>query len=261
MEITGQAAERPALSTYEDVAGRLELPLLAPALSEEQVEQACRAACSLRLAAVSVRPSDVDLAARWLDGSGVRLATVVGFPWGASTTPAKAYETRDLLRRGAKEIGVVVNIGRLVSRQFQYIEMELQQLAEACHKESALLKVIFENEFLTDDLKTVLCKISKRVEADFVDTSTGFGAKGAVLEDLRLMRARCRGVVKLKATGGIDTFEKFEQLYAEGVERAGAIRAQQILSEWKQRLTAIEQARKSDGDAASASVSSSPSNS
>ncbi len=244
METVPETPERPELATYEDVAGRLELPVLAPSLNEEQVERACRSARSLRLAAISVRPSDVDLAARWLAGSGVTLATVVGFPWGAATTPVKAYEARDLLRRGAREIGAVVNIGRLVSRQFQYIEMELQQLAEACHKEGALLKVIFENEFLSDDLKTILCKISKRIEADFVDTSTGFGAKGATVEDLRLMKTRCRGMVKLKATGGIDTLEQFRQLYAEGVDRAATTRAARILDEWKQVLAALEETRR-----------------
>ena len=136
--------------------------------------EGCQIAKAYEVASVSVRPSDVDTAARVLQGSDVAVGAVVGFPHGSSTTGMKLYEARDLLRRGAKEIDMVLNIGKLRSRAFQYIETELLQMAEACHQNGAILKVIFENAYLTDELKIVACRICNRAGVDFAKTSTGF---------------------------------------------------------------------------------------
>src|SRR5687767_9098348 len=190
---------RPPLTTYEQLAKMIDHSLLRPELNEEQVAEGCRIARDYNVACAMVRPSDVDFAVRLMSGSGVPVASVVGFPHGSSTTAVKLYETSDLLRRGAREIDMVLNIGKMVSRQFQYIESEVLQIAKACHESGALLKVIFENAYLTEDLKTIACKICNRTEADFAKTSTGFAPTGSTIEDLKLMRARCKDRVQIKA--------------------------------------------------------------
>lgn len=229
-------AVRPRLRSYEDLARMIDHSLLRPELTEEQVEEGCRLARSYSVANVTVRPADVDLAAQWMKGSGVAVGSVVGFPHGSSTTAAKLYEARDLLRRGAKEIDMVINVGKLVSRRFQYVETELRQMAAACHDSEAILKIIFENAYLTDELKIIACKISTRAQADFVKTSTGFAATGCTLEDLRLMRAHCPPGIKIKAAGGIRTLEKALEVYEAGCDRLGATATVTILEEWKARL-------------------------
>ncbi|MEO8028912.1 MAG: deoxyribose-phosphate aldolase, partial [Bryobacteraceae bacterium] len=169
---------RPPFATYADVARLIEHSVVYPDLSEEQVVEGCAIAREYGVAAVNVRPSDADVAVRWLEGSGVAVASIVGFPHGASTTPSKLYEVRDLLRRGVTEIDAVINIGKMISRQFQYVEMELTQLAQACHEGGAILKVVFENAYLTDDLKTIACRLCKRAEVDYARTATPFGPAG-----------------------------------------------------------------------------------
>src|SRR5690349_14633211 len=162
---------RPPIPTYEGLAKTIDHSLLRPGLTDEQIVAGCELARRYQVASVSVRPCDVDLAVRLLSGSGVAVGSLAGFPHGSSTTAVKLYEIRDVLRRGAKEVDMVLNISKLLSRQFQYVEMELMQSAEECHKQGDLLKVIFENAYLTDELKIVACRISARADVDFVKTS------------------------------------------------------------------------------------------
>lgn len=224
------------LSTYEDLAGMIDHSLLRPELTDEQVFEGCRIAREYRVASVTVRPADVDQAVRWMDGSGVPVGTVAGFPHGSQTTAVKVYEARDLLRRGAREIDMVLNIGKLLSRNFQYIESELLQMADACHDNGAILKVIFENAYLTDELKIVACRISTAAGADFVKTSTGFAPTGATIEDLRLMRAHAGPNVRVKAAGGVRTLDKAIEVHDAGCARFGATATVTILEDWKKRL-------------------------
>lgn len=147
---------RPPLTTYEGLARMIDHSLVRPELTDEQVVAGCETAKRYQVASVSVRPCDVDLAVRLLTGSGVSVGSIAGFPHGSSTTAVKLYEIRDVLRRGAKEVDMVLNISRLLSRQFQYVETELLQSAEECHKQGALLKVIFENAYLTEELRLSL---------------------------------------------------------------------------------------------------------
>jgi deoxyribose-phosphate aldolase len=210
--------------------------LLRPELSEQQVLEGCRIAAEYKVASVTVRPSDVDQAVRSMSDSGVPVGSVAGFPHGSSTTSVKLYEARDLLRRGAREVDMVINIGQLISRNFQFVESELAQMAEACHEGGAILKVIFENAYLSDELKIVACKISTRAGADFVKTSTGFAPTGATLDDLRLMRAHAGPNVQIKAAGGVRTLEKALAVYQAGCSRFGATATVSILEDWKARL-------------------------
>ena len=153
--------EQPSLnpfSNYADLAALIEYAVTRSELSEADVARGCELAKQHGVASVIVRPSDMDLAARWMAGSGVRLGTLVDSPHGYSTTAAKTYAARDLLRRGVQEIDTVMNTGKLVSRQFQYLETELLQMADACHQSGALLKVNLESEFLTEELNIIACR-------------------------------------------------------------------------------------------------------
>ncbi len=238
---TNTAETRPALATYEALAKMIDHSLVRPELTDDQIVEGCEIAKRYQVASVSVRPSDVDVAVRLLEGSGVAAGSISGFPHGSTTTAAKLYETRDLLRRGAKEIDMVLNIGKLISRQFQYVEMELLQMAQACHEKGALLKVIFENAFLTDELKIVACRIAARAEVDFIKTSTAFAATGYTIEDLRLMRKYAPAHIGIKAAGGVRTLEKALEVYEVGCSRFGATRTAEILDAWKARLSQTAQ--------------------
>jgi deoxyribose-phosphate aldolase len=226
----------PPLQTYEDIARLIDHSLVRPELTNEQVVEGLELARRYAVATVSVRPCDIDLAVRLLDGTTVKPGSVAGFPHGSTTTAAKLYETRDLLRRGAKEIDMVINIARLLSREFQYVQTELSQMAETCHKEGALLKVILENAYLTDELKVIACRCCERAEVDFVKTSTGFAPSGYTLADVKLMRANLPEEIGIKAAGGVRTLEKVFEVYEVGCTRIGATATASILDAWRAEI-------------------------
>ncbi len=229
-----EEAAQPA--AYEDVAGMIEHSVLRPDASDDDVAEACAIAREYRIAAVTVRPSDVEMAVRAMQGSGVAVCSVVSYPHGSSSTTVKLYETNDLLRRGAGEIDVVINIGKMLSREFQYVEVELAQIAEACHDSGAVLKVIFENGYLSPDLKTIACRIAKRAGVDYARTSTHFGPAPYSLDDVALMRRLCGDRVKIKASGGVRTLDQVKQLREAGCARVSTINTVAILEAWKTEL-------------------------
>lgn len=229
------ASAEPRLS-YEDIAGMIEHPVLRPDHSEEEVRTGCEIARQYRIAAVTVRPSDADLAVEWMRGSGVAVASVVSYPHGSATTSVKLYETRDLLRRGVTEIDTVINIGKMISRQFQYVEVEIQQMAEACREAGAILKVAFENGYLTEDLKTIACKIVNRTGADYARTSTPFGPSSYSLNDVALMKRLLGDRAKIKASGGVRTVGDVLELRGAGCARVGTIATVAILEDWKAQI-------------------------
>ena len=231
------------LTTYDALARMIDHSLVRPELTDAQVVEGCEIARSYHVASVSVRPSDVDAAVRSLEGSDVAVGSVVGFPHGSSTTSTKLYEARDLLRRGAREIDMVLTIGKLVSRNFQYIETELLQMADACHQQGALLKVIFENAYLTDEHKIVACRICARAGVDFAKTSTGFAPSGYKIEDVRLMRKHLPETIGIKAASGVRTVETALEVYEAGCSRFGATQTVAILDAWKARLKEMEKAK------------------
>src|SRR5215467_5980784 len=170
------------LKTYESLARLIDHSLVKPELTDEQVVEGLEMAKRYGIATVSVRPCDIDLAVRTLQGSSVRPAAVCGFPHGSQNTATKLFEARDLLRRGAKEIAAVIGISRLRSREFQHVQSELLQLSESCHRESARLTVILETPYLSDELKIVACSCCERAEVDFVCPSAAVSTP----EDLQL---------------------------------------------------------------------------
>jgi deoxyribose-phosphate aldolase len=236
------AAPVPVPAAYEDLASMIDHSLVRPELTDAQVIEGCELARRYGVASVSVRPCDIETAVRALGGSPVKVGSVAGFPHGSQTTAVKLYECRDALRRGAREIDMVINVARLLSRQFQAVETELLQMAEACHQEGALLKVIFENAYLTDELKIVACRICTRAGVDFAKTSTGFAPSGYTLDDLRLMRRHLPERIGLKAAGGVRTLAALKEVREAGCTRAGATATAAILDAWKEELQRQKQA-------------------
>jgi deoxyribose-phosphate aldolase len=232
-----QSEPLPPLTTYEHVARTIDHSLLDPALTSSQAIEGVQLARRCQVAAAIVRPCDIEAAVRVLDGSPVKPASVVGFPHGSQNTATKLFETRDLLRRGAREIDAVIAVSRLLSREFQYVQTELVQLAEACHKEGAILKVVFENAYLTDELKIIACRTAERAGADLVSTSTGFAPAGYALADIQLMRRHVPETIPVKAAM-VNTLDELLEARAAGAARIGTSATGAILDEWKARLEA-----------------------
>jgi deoxyribose-phosphate aldolase len=216
--------------TYEDLAGLIGYTLIRPDLTEEDVARGCQAAKQYGVAAVIVRPSDVDAVARWVANTPVRLASIVDVPHGYSCTSAKIYAARDLLRRGAREIETVMNTGKLLSRQFQYLETELFQMAEACQQSNALLKIFLESEYLTEELKIVACRVAKRAGAEFLAPSEA--------ADLPLLRSHARDRLKLETSLTDASPEAALALRDAGCARVRTSDPAPLLEAWKTRLNA-----------------------
>ena len=223
------------------IARLIDHALLHPTLTDEQLREGCRLAARLRAASVCVKPYAVPLAVEMMAGSGIAVCTVIGFPHGSSCTEVKRYEAEVACRQGATELDMVVNVGKVLSRDWSYIEIDIRAVVEVAHEHGALAKVIFENEYLpTDDLKIELCRICSRVGADFVKTSTGFGfvsregggfaAIGATEHDLRLMRAHADPQVGVKASGGIRTYADAQRAVALGATRLGTSATEAIVA-------------------------------
>jgi deoxyribose-phosphate aldolase len=227
---------RPPLTRYEDIAKMIDHSLLRPELTLAQVKEGCEVARRYHVASVCVRPCDVEVAAGELEGSDVLAGSVVGFPHGATTTAAKLFETRQMIEQGAREVDMVLNIGRLLSGECAYVETEIRNVAALCHANGAILKVIFENAYLTDEMKVVACGMCKRSKADFVKTSTGFAPGGATIPDLKLMYKHASPECRLKAAGGVRTLEAAIEVYEAGCSRFGATATVSILEDWKKRL-------------------------
>ena len=221
-------------ATYETLSGVFDLHLLAPWLTDTNLEEGCRAAVKSGVRAVVVRPCDVDQAARWLPGSVV-LASVVGLPHGVSTTAAKLYEGRDLLRRGAREIEWIANPARMLSRQFQDVETELEQIARSCEDAGAALTVVLRNDLFPDDLKIIGTKIAKRVGAARI----GLVASAA---DLELVRPLLKDRLLVKAVRGVDTLAQALDARSAGCSLLGSAAAPAILDAWRAQLEAVQAA-------------------
>jgi deoxyribose-phosphate aldolase len=219
--------------TYEEIAGMIDHSLLKPNLTDREVEEGCRIAHEYKVATVCVRPSDVRRAADILSKSPVRVTTVIGFPHGSTTTAAKVFEAEEAIRNGARELDVVLNIGKLKSKDYDYVKADLEAVTAAAHAKSVIVKVIFENCYLEDEEKIAACRISSELGVDFIKTSTGFGTGGAEDRDLRLMREHTAPAVKLKAAGGIRTVERAIEVRKLGCTRIGATATVGILERLK----------------------------
>ncbi|MET7932433.1 deoxyribose-phosphate aldolase [Streptomyces sp. NPDC005322] len=212
------------------IAGMIDHSLLRPELTTDDVLAGCALASRYEVASVCVKPADVVRAAKALAGTGVLVGTVVGFPHGASTTSVKAVEAAAALEDGAAELDMVLNIGRLRAGEDDAVADDIAGVVEAAAGQ-AVVKVIFENAYLTDDEKIRACRLSERAGADYVKTSTGFAPGGATLEDVRLMRANVPARMKVKAAGGVRTLDVLLEMVEAGAERFGATATATILDD------------------------------
>jgi deoxyribose-phosphate aldolase len=220
--------------TLAQLAKTIDHSLLKPELTEQDVIAGCELAKKYHVASVCVKPCHVRLAAEVLAGSDVAVGTVIGFPHGGATLFSKVAETKDARANGAVEIDMVLNIGELRSGHYDYIRDEIKAVVDASHPQ-ALVKVIFENAYLTDEQKITACKLAEEAGADFVKTSTGFAPTGATLDDLRLMRANVSDKMQVKAAHGVRTLDAILDVIDTGATRVGATATATILDDFARR--------------------------
>ena len=205
-----------------DIAGLIDHTILKADATRQDVLKACAEALEYNFASVCVNAYWVPLVAHQLKGSPVKVCTVVGFPLGATSTESKVYEATSAIRQGAQEVDMVLNVGELRSGDLESVKVDIAAVAEACHANGAILKVILETALLDDKQKVIACELSKDAHADFVKTSTGFSTSGATVHDVELMRRTVGLDIGVKASGGIRTLEDFRRMVEAGASRVGA---------------------------------------
>jgi deoxyribose-phosphate aldolase len=242
--------------TYQELAKMIDHSLLHPTMTDHDLEEGCGIAARYGVASVCVKPYAVKRAVELLRGTDVLVGCVIGFPHGNSATEVKQFETGVACRDGAVEIDMVLNIGKALGGDWDYVERDIRAVCDEAHRHGAKVKVIFENDYLTqggaglkaDDFKRKLCQISEKAGADWVKTSTGYGFvkgpdgkysyKGATAEDLKLMRASCSDRVQVKAAGGVRDLDGLILVRDLGATRCGATATVAMMEEYKRRATA-----------------------
>ena len=193
--------------------------VLKPETQEEAVIKLCKEALEFNFASVCVNPTFVELCAGLLKGSEVKVCTVIGFPLGANTKEVKGFEALDAVNKGAEEIDMVINIGALKDKKYEYVYEEIKYIKECC--KGRLLKVIIETCLLTDEEKVKACELSVKAGADYVKTSTGFSTGGATVSDIALMRKTVGPDLGVKASGGVRSYEDMVNMVEAGATRIG----------------------------------------
>ena len=235
--------------TYPELAGMIDHSLLHPTLTDAELQAGCKVAAKYKVASVCIKPYAVRMATKLLDGTGVKVGAVVGFPHGGSATEVKQFETEVACRDGATEIDMVINIGKALSGDWDYVEHDIRAVVGAARAHQAIVKVIFENDFLPDDaIKIRLCHVCEKAGADFVKTSTGYGFtkgpdgkysyQGATEHDLKLMRAHCTTKVQVKAAGGVRDLDALMHVRDLGTTRCGATATATMLDDFRKRAAA-----------------------
>ncbi|MBI5821755.1 MAG: deoxyribose-phosphate aldolase [Verrucomicrobia bacterium] len=235
--------------TYEELAGMIDHSLLHPTMTDKDLEDGCKLAAKYGVASVCIKPYTVKRAVELLRGSSVKVGCVIGFPHGNSCTESKRYETELACRDGAVEIDMVVNIGKALGGDWDYVERDVKAVCDEAHKHGAKVKVIFENDFMpNDEIKVKLCQICERAGANWVKTSTGYGFvkqkdgnynyKGATEHDLALMRANVSAKVQVKAAGGVRDLDGLIKVRDLGGSRCGATATAAMLDEYRRREAA-----------------------
>jgi deoxyribose-phosphate aldolase len=204
----------------EDIAKYIDHTVLAADATKERIEQVCKEAAKYNFASVCVNSCWVSTCAKLLEKSSVKVCTVVGFPLGAMSTEAKAYEAKKAIQAGASEIDMVINIGYLKGRQDDKVQEDITAVKTICGR-AATLKVIIETSLLSDEEKARACRLAKASGADYVKTSTGFSTGGATTKDVALMRKTVGAETGVKASGGVRTYEDFLAMVEAGATRIG----------------------------------------
>jgi deoxyribose-phosphate aldolase len=230
------------MSIVKNLAKMIDHSILQPKHTDEDLLKQCEVAMKYDVASVCVKPYAVKAAVEKLRGSSVVVGCVIGFPHGNSSTAVKIFEAEHACLDGAKEIDMVINIGKALGGDWRYVEKEIKAVTDICHSNNAIIKVIFETDYVTKtDDKIRLCEICTRVGADFVKTSTGYGFvkqpdgnynyKGATLADVELMRKHSGPRVQVKCAGGVRTLDDLLKMREAGATRSGATATEAILTE------------------------------
>jgi deoxyribose-phosphate aldolase len=219
------------MTTVREIAKLIDHSLLVPTLTADDLEQGCQLAVEYDVASVCILPHYLRRCATVLAGTTVHASTTIGFPHGGHTTAAKLGEAEQALADGGEELDMVVNISRVLSEDWTYVQQDVAAVVEATHAAGMKVKVIFENCYLQDAHKIRLCRICGDLGADWVKTSTGFGTGGATMEDLVLMRQHAPPHVQVKAAGGVRDLDTLLAVHAIGVSRVGARSTKHILDE------------------------------
>ena len=220
--------------TVKELAAYFDHTQLKAYAQKEDFEKLCREADEYGFAMVAINSSPVACCKELLKDSKVHVGAAISFPLGQTTIETKVFETKDAVAKGAVEVDMVMNIGRFLSGEYDYVENEITEVAAAAHEGGALLKVIFENYYLTEDQIVKACQLAKNAGADFIKSSTGYAGGGAVLSDMQVMVDHAQGM-KVKAAGGIRTLDDCLALMSIGVVRCGTRASEKILGEAKER--------------------------
>ena len=216
--------------TTEEILSKVDHTLLAQTATWEEIQEILDDAMKYHTASACIPASCVKQAAEYVKGS-LPICTVIGFPNGYSTTATKVFETKDAVTNGASEIDMVLNFGFLKDRRYDEIEAEIRAVHEAC--DGRILKVIIETCLLTDEEKIKMCEIVTKAGAEFIKTSTGFSKAGATFADVKLMKEHVGPGVRVKAAGGISSFDDAEKFIELGAERLGTSRLVKIMKQGK----------------------------
>ena len=211
-----------AIPPERSIAEMIDHTLLKPDATQQEIAQLCYEARRYGFASVCVNPTWVSLCAELLKGSDVRVCTVIGFPFGATSSESKAFEAETAIKQGATEIDMVINVGALKARDLNTVARDIRGVVHAAHTHGAIVKVIIETSLLTDEEKTIASLTAKEAGADFVKTSTGFAGGGATVHDVELMRRAVGPQMGVKASGGVRTREDAENMIRAGATRIGA---------------------------------------
>ena len=203
--------------------------------TEAHMKKLCDEARAYNFAMVAVNSVQVKLCKKFLKDTDVHVGAAIGFPLGQTTIASKVFETVDAIQNGADEIDYVINITELKDGNYDYIREEMRQIVAECRKANVISKVIFENCYLTQEEKEILCKIALEVKPDFIKTSTGFGTGGATLDDVKLMKSIVGDAVKVKAAGGVRDLETCMAMVEAGAERIGTSAAVKITEDFVSR--------------------------
>ena len=205
----------------KNIAKMIDHTVLKAFSTREDVIKVCKEAKEYGFFSVCINPTHIELAKKELEGSTVKVCTVIGFPLGANTSEVKAFETKDAIAKGAHEVDMVINIGALKDKEYDLVYNDIKAVVDAANKE-ALVKVIIETCYLNDEEKKIACELSVKAGADYVKTSTGFGTGGSTPEDIKLMRDVVGPNIGVKASGGVRTTEDAIKVIDAGASRIGA---------------------------------------
>jgi deoxyribose-phosphate aldolase len=215
--------------TAHDIAQMIDHSLLNPKLTRQETEDGCRLALAYNCASVCVKPCDVTTAVEILRGSNVLVTTVIGFPHGSNLTEVKVFEAERAINQGCVEIDMVQNIGRLLSGDYSLVEADIRAVVETAHRQNVIVKIIFENAYLTDEQKIKVCQFCATAGADYTKTATGYAPTGATIHDLKLMRSNTPPHMRVKAAGGVRQLSDALAVRAVGVSRFGCTTTAKML--------------------------------